>query len=326
VAVTETESGRSLVGTIDPRRTGPALRTASARTVRVPIEQIKVTDTPREVREDPVHVRILAESMSELPPILVRSTDLSIVDGTHRLAALRKRGASTVEVVMFGGNDVEAYVEAVRQNVRHGKPLTIDERRNATKQILRWEPNRSDRSIAEICGVSAKTVATLRGRATATVQQLNTTRRVGRDGRVRPTDLTSARQNAAELLRENPSSSLREIARKVGTSVNTVRDVHQCLLIGRDPAKLGSACGPQQARTSEDAPSQWEYDQAFMSSSEGREFAEWFDTATIDRVAWQEFVESIPLSRIYEVIDEARRRAAEWDTFAKALSSRVQKG
>jgi hypothetical protein len=36
------------------------------------------------------------------------------------------------------------------------------------------------------------------------------------------------------------------------------------------------------------------------------------------------FVDAIPLSRIYEVVDEARRRAAVWESFAVQLEKRAR--
>jgi ParB-like chromosome segregation protein Spo0J len=291
-------------------------------TVRVSIEQIKLGDSPREVIEDAGHVRMLAESVSELPPIVVRSADLSVVDGAHRLAAQRIRGVSEIDVVMFDGDDLETYLESVRRNVYHGKPLTMSERQNAVRRILRWDSKRSDRSIAEICGLSPKVVADLRRCATAPNPQLNS-HRVGKDGRARPVDPTSVRQEAAGLLRQNPDLSLREVARRIGTSVNTVRNVRQRLTEDEELVKgipppegsSGSSPGPH--------PPQWNQDRALVSSFDGGEFAQWFTASAIHEMDWKKYVETVPLSRVYAIADEARRRAETWSNFAKALSTRV---
>jgi hypothetical protein len=65
------------------------------------------------------------------------------------------------------------------------------------------------------------------------------------------------------------------------------------------------------------------HDGAFVSTSEGLEFADWFDRLSITD-DWLNFVDVIPLSRIYEVADVARRRAQSWTSFADALEGRVR--
>jgi ParB-like chromosome segregation protein Spo0J len=287
--------------------------------VTIPIEQVRPGKSPRRVAEDPEHIRILAESASQLPPIIVRSSDLSIIDGAHRFAAQRMRGASTVQALMFEGDDLETYLEAVRRNVYHGKPLTMDERRAAARRILEWNPQLSDRCIAEICGLSAKVVAGLRGGTTAANPRLNTYR-IGKDGRARPLDPQSAREEVARLLRQNINASLRDVARRAGTSVNTARNVRRHLLDaeGQISVTPSSQCSEQPPNMPSVAN-----DQVFATSPEGNAFTKWLLSNTIEPSDWHGFVSSIPQSRLYAVIDEANRRADEWTEFAQALSSRI---
>ena len=91
------------------------------------------------------------------------------------------------------------------------------------QRILRTHADRSDRGIAEMCGVSPKTVARVRdelrdcgGLATSAI-------RVGRDGRARPVDPAEVRERIVHELEEHPDASLRFIAKKVGASPETVR-------------------------------------------------------------------------------------------------------
>jgi hypothetical protein len=186
--------------------------------------------------------------------------------------------------------------------------------------VLRDHPEWSDRRIAEVCGLSPKTVAVLR--QTALVgEELRRDRRVGRDGRARPVRDTDARRRAAAALAENPEASLRVIARRAGTSPETVRAVRSSMPPGRgrdagvdEPAR---SLGP-------DAACRLSGDAAFSSTSVGLQFRDWFDRVIVNRDDVAAFVDAIPLSRIYEVVDEARRRAAVWESFAVELEKRVR--
>jgi len=290
---------------------------ADRRSDRVAITKIKPGESPRDLPEDPTHIRLLAESMGNLPPILVRSADLSVVDGTHRLAAERLTGAATVRVIFFEGDDLESYIESIKCNVRHGKPLSMNERKRAAKRILDWDPTRSDRGIAEICGLSAKVVARLR--ATAANPRLNSVR-VGKDGRKRPINSGALRETVANMLSEQPDLSLREVGRKAGVSVNTVRAVRSCLDERREsggPSLRTNKGGGAKATS-------WRIDKAITSTSEGDAFSKWFEASSIDSSDWEGFVEHIPLSRVYEIGDEARHRAEQWACFARALAARTQ--
>jgi hypothetical protein len=66
-------------------------------------------------------------------------------------------------------------------------------------------------------------------------------------------------------------------------------------------------------------------DPAFASREDAECFAALFDATTIERATLIGHVESVPLSRIYEVADEARRRAELWREFADVLESRVHR-
>jgi hypothetical protein len=66
-------------------------------------------------------------------------------------------------------------------------------------------------------------------------------------------------------------------------------------------------------------------DPAFASRDDAERFATLFDATTVDRASLLGHVESIPLSRIYEVADEARQRAELWREFADVLESRVRR-
>ena len=69
-------------------------------------------------------------------------------------------------------------------HVEHGMPLTRADRKAAAQRIVMIRPQWSDRAIAAVGGLSAKTVGAIRRRSTEEIPQSNA--RLGGDGRVRP--------------------------------------------------------------------------------------------------------------------------------------------
>ena len=58
----------------------------------VPVSALRAGQSPRQAGENLEHVRALADTTDELPPIIVRRADMRVVDGMHRLRAARLRG------------------------------------------------------------------------------------------------------------------------------------------------------------------------------------------------------------------------------------------
>jgi hypothetical protein len=127
---------------------------------------------------------------------------------------------------------------------------------------------------------------------------------------------------------------LRSVALQVGASPGTVRSVRTEL--GLDAAAdEGSAPGLPAAAEAGGLAGEtatwggnvgaWLPDCAVLSTEEGSEFAAWFTrTAVADE--WHAHLPVVPYSRIYDVADEARRRAAHWAEFARALEGRSRRG
>jgi ParB-like chromosome segregation protein Spo0J len=267
---------------------------------------------------DSGHVAALAEMDGRWPPIVVRGGDNVIVDGRHRVAAAGMLGRTTVAAVWFHGTDEDLYAEAVRRNVEHGLPLTIDERKGAAGRLLANHARWSDRRIAGICGLSARTVARLRTAGSDGAGDGSSEIRVGRDGRLRSMRPESTRERILEAVKASPEASLRAIARAVGTSPETVRRVRQ-----RAHNRSGQSIDAAAERVAAKADLVAVGDPALASRSDGHRFASWFKqtSAVVD---WTRHVEAMPLSRIYEVADEARRRADAWTHFAEAVETRVR--
>jgi ParB-like chromosome segregation protein Spo0J len=264
------------------------------------------------------HLNAIALSDGDWPPIIVRRADNSIVDGHYRYLAACQLGKSHVDCTYFEGGEESAFLEALRQNTFHGLPLSLSDREAAARQILVLHLEWSDRRIGAACGLAPGTVGRIRT-SVAGIQAANgqVPTRVGRDGRRRPVDPRATRKRIVSVLSNQPNGSLRDVARIAGASPATVWAVKR---------ELGAT---QQEANASGAPvalcaTGWSSDAAVLSATRGKSFAQWFERTDLAG-EWVDFVSGIPISRVYEVADEARRRAAEWAEFASAVEARVRK-
>lgn len=206
--------------------------------VLVPISELRSGESPRVNGQDKAHIARLAQLETPLPPILVDRRSNKVIDGMHRLIAASLRGQETVEVRYFDGRVEDAFLWAVKENVEHGLPLSLADRRAAAARIMVSHPEFSDRALAKWVGLAASTVATIRRRVSEEGAPVSTVR-VGRDGKVRPLNGAEGRQRVADLVAEDPDVSLRELARRAGVSPATARDVRHRLARGEAPVSGG---------------------------------------------------------------------------------------
>ncbi|SNR54237.1 Chromosome segregation protein Spo0J, contains ParB-like nuclease domain [Actinoplanes regularis] len=203
----------------------------------VPLASLSLGRSPRQDGTDEEHVARLAEVDAEFPPILVDRRTMEVIDGAHRFMAAVLNGEESISVEFFDGTADDAFLCAVEANVKHGLPLSRADRRAAAARIIVSHTEMSDRAIAEVVGMAAKTVAEIR-HMTQDVSLLPTAR-VGRDGRIRPLSTVEGRLKAAKILADQPQSSLREVAKNSGISPSTVADVRRRLARGEDPIREG---------------------------------------------------------------------------------------
>ena len=287
----------------------------------VDLAGLTFTLSPRRQTIDPDHVRTLAGLFTHLPPIVVHAPSSAVIDGVHRVMAARSLGLDTISAVAFRGSEDEAAILAVTCNVTHGKPLTVREREVAAAGILRSHPDWSDRRVAATCGLSPKTVGAVRGRAAEEFPQLRG--RVGRDGRVRPVDPSAQRQRIADALAADPSASTRQIAARTGAAQGTVRDVRTRLDHGRPV--VPSAADRSEAPAPRAAPPLGD-DEAYRTSAVSAAFVEWFDGHVVrDDEEWLSFVAAVPVGRVYEIADAARRCSESWQRLAAAMEARARR-
>lgn len=322
-------------------REEPGLPSAPGQDVHlVPLSELLPADSPRLAGEDENHTRRLVETDAELPPILVHRSTMRVIDGMHRLRAAMARGRAEIRVRFFEGDEYEAFLHAVRENVTHGLPLSLDDRRGAAERIIAASPDLSDRAIASCTGLSDKTVSAIRKRSSAESPQSN--KRIGVDGRVRPLSSTEGRQRAVEFLTARPDASLREIAAGSGISVGTAHDVRKQMRRGEDPIRSqqpgtslerADSLAPRQTVTARrpagdvtgfDPGSLLEsfvQDPAIRQSESGRGMLRWLRDHVVRGTDVNQLVEAIPPHRADCLMTLAEHCAGIWQSIADRLAA-----
>lgn len=265
----------------------------------VPIDSLVLVDSPRVSGLNHEHASALAELEAALPPITVQRETMRVIDGMHRLQAAMLRGQDTIEARLYSGPPEDAFVLAVRLNAEHGLPLSRDDRNAAAKRIVRSHPDWSDRLIASIVGLSPKTVGTIRVRSSEEFPQ--TTRRVGRDGRVR--QIGAVRAAGAPDRRTSQAvaqgSTLHTLPRNEDRSARQpVPDVSGDLLfrLRRDPS--------------------------LRMTELGRHLLRFMDVYSVANEELDRLIECVPPHCVGIVIRLARDSALRWNEFADALVTR----
>jgi hypothetical protein len=261
-------------------------------------------------------------------PIVVSRRSGKVIDGHRRLRAARSRGWTHISVRWFDGDEEAELLEFLRLNDTEDRALDRSELRGAAAWFLRWHPDWSDRRVAALCSVPPKVVADVRAELGAIEPALGAAgagTRVGRDGRVRPIDWQAQRVCIAEAVKEQPGASLRAIAGPLGVSPETVRRVRAELtaqgLLARDTPIETELLAFSYRPPSEPT---WLPDQAFTSRDDAADVAAFLERTDTSMMDPERSTAAIPISRIYEVADEARRRAAFWQRFADAAERRTR--
>ena len=212
---------------------------------RLPAREVSVSalaDGPylRQGGTSDAHVRLLADVAGDeqLPPILVQEDGWRVIDGAHRLAAARLRGDRSIWARFVDCTDAEALVLAMKANAAHGLPLSRADRVAGARRVLAAHPDWSDRALAGITGLSAKTIASLRTTGPALAPEPGG-KRLGKDGLRRPVSAADGRRRAADYLAAHPDAPLRQVARETDVSLGTVHDVSARLRQGISPDRNG---------------------------------------------------------------------------------------
>jgi hypothetical protein len=289
--------------------------------LKVPVGLLRLGESPRSAGCDEQNVRMLAELDCPWPPLLVHRQTYRVIDGMHRLLAARMRGDETVEVRFHECDEAEAFVLAVRANVAHGLPLSLNDRKAAAGRIIASRPEWSDRRVAMVAGLSDKTVAAIR-RIDPVRAADRGGARIGTDGRSRPVDASSRRAMVTQLLVESPESSLRQIADRAGVSPETVRSVRSGLErrratgTGAGVGGRGSALDPRRGLR------MLAGDPALRSSEAGRLLLRVLSTLPALEQGRSSLVEAIPEHDLAVFERLAMANAAVWHSLARLAASR----
>jgi hypothetical protein len=284
----------------------------------VPVETLLPADSPRSHGEDDEHVKRLAECGAQFPPVLVQRGTMRVIDGMHRLRAALLNGCHSIEVEFFDGCDEDAFIRGVEQNIAHGLPLTLSDRRAAAARILGWQPALSDRSVAAMTGLSPKTVGVIRTRAAEEIPHSNA--RQGRDGRLRPLDGSVGRLRAAEVIRANPDASVRQIAAAAAISAGTARSVQARLRAGEDPVRVRPR-GPEPAVEIGDILQKLCRDPALRHSDAGRRLLQLIRAKSVDATLLAALRQESPPHSRSLLARLARANAGIWLDIAKELEN-----
>jgi ParB-like chromosome segregation protein Spo0J len=284
------------------------------------VADLSIGYSPRQIQVDPDHVAALADVLDRLPPVVVDERTMTVIDGVHRLQAFRSMGRSRIPALLFRGSEMEALVIAIQANIQHGKPLSRTERQEAARALLCRCPERSDRWIGEVCGVSHTTVAVLR----RTVSAADAKIRTGRDGRRRPVDPSLGQAAVARVMAENPSASIRQAAGAAGVAPSTVQRVAAGLTRSQKPPLAPIMLDVRS--DAHGAVGALLADRAFHAFAAGTEAVSWLARTAVSVEDLHAHLKDLPLSRLYEVADECRRRAHAWAQMADSLEARVRRG
>jgi hypothetical protein len=328
--------------------------------VSVPISSLVPGFHLRQDGTDAAHVRLLADvaGSAKLPSILVQKIGMRIIDGIHRFEVAKLRSEWRISARLVDCTDEEALVLAVKSNTLHGLPLSRRDRISSAKRILAAHPDWSDRAVAGITGLSAKSIASIRNSSAGDMQYDG--KRLGRDGKRRPVMPAVGRQRATEYIRVHPEASLREISRETDVSLGTVHDVKErlrreaghraplglaeCSAHPVDPAPdpAGQTPGQPTVAVNRAPPlvrpihqgsgtrntqylvwpaisTKLAEDPSLRYTDGGRAFLRWMAMHATQADEWREFIDAIPKHWLNDVSRIADSMSEEWRQFAEHL-------
>ncbi|WP_241836712.1 ParB/RepB/Spo0J family partition protein [Streptomyces sp. CB01249] len=306
-------------------------------TQSVYVKDLVVADSPRINGVDEAHARRLADVFPSLPPILVHSPSMRVIDGIHRVRAAIILGLDTVDTQFFVGSEAEAFIQAVARNTADGLLLTLADRSAAVRRILDSFPAMSDLSVAVYTGLDAGVVAEVRWRAAVGAAEPD---HAGGAARL-PEPVTAACAQAATPGRSNPGEQREPGERTAGAlSGGAPQSAGECargheeehapraqpslvpprVPTARDPQLCGGR--PVMARTARDRLRILSNNPSLRNSQAGREFLRWLHGHFLTDKAWKERVDAIPPHCTETVAEIALKCADAWRRFAEELSDR----
>jgi ParB-like chromosome segregation protein Spo0J len=276
-----------------------------------------------------------------------------VIDGKHRVEAAKLRGETAIRACVVDCTEAEALVLGIKSNTLHGLPLSRADRISGAKRVLAAHPDWSDRAVAGVTGLSAKSIASFRTSLADETQF--SAKRLGRDGKRHPVMPAEGRRRATEYIAAHPEASLRQIAREADVSLGTAHGVKEKLRrSGESPAAAaGSPAGgrrPGSGQPGNAAPvplssvgpataagarrarlrawptisTKLASDPSLRYTEGGRTFLRWMTGHCLqEEEEWQEFVGAIPQHWLPEIAKIAASMSEEWRQFAERLDTRL---
>jgi hypothetical protein len=179
-----------------------------------------------------------------------------ILEGRHRYSACTMHGVE-LRYEHFAGDEKAALAFVASKNL-HRRHLTAQGKRDAIAALIKAQPEKSDRTIAEQIKVGKDTVRRIRKKAESTGAVAPVKKRVGKDGKARkqPARRASKASKAKAILAASASAKAQPDPR---ATVDEVRDPEkfkqQELPIG-DPAASAEARKAVSAETEDHAAAQ----------------------------------------------------------------------
>ena len=138
----------------------------------LPVADIAVDDRlqPRCDGLSEEHIAALMETPEDWPPIMVAHVDGAnvIIDGFHRHEAARRLGYESIAAkVFYPDQNTDLFRIAFSLNIQHGRPLTRRDRNAYAAELLRRNPELSDRELGRRCGLHHETVGAIRNQRQA---------------------------------------------------------------------------------------------------------------------------------------------------------------
>lgn len=129
------------------------------------------------------------DNLESLPPVVVFDTPrgLILADGFHRLSAAKQSEQEMISADIQKGSVQDALSFACLANLKHGLPLTRDEKQKAIKDYIKMKAKWSNVKIAEDVGCSDQTIGRYRRQLEADGEIEPQVAREGQDGKMRET-------------------------------------------------------------------------------------------------------------------------------------------
>jgi hypothetical protein len=162
------------------------------------------------------YTKVYASKPNDMPPIVVfyDGEEQWLADGFHRVKAALAAGRSTIRAEVKQGTQRDAILYSVGANNNHGQRRSTADKRRAVLMLLHDDEwgKRSDRWIAEKCGVDHVTVANRRAELVNFTS--SSTSRAGQDGKMRklPSPAKRREPSAAPMREDAPFDPAAEFA------------------------------------------------------------------------------------------------------------------